>query len=29
MSWLYVYGALTLGFVLGAIVMAVIRADDE
>jgi len=31
MTWLYIYGALTVGFVAGALVVALLRAgaDDE
>jgi len=31
MTWIYIYGALTVGFVLGALVMTLLRmgADDE
>jgi uncharacterized membrane-anchored protein YhcB (DUF1043 family) len=31
MTWLYIYGALTVGFVLGALVIALLKvgADDE
>ena len=29
MSWLWIYGALTFGFVIGVAVMAVLGGNDE